>query len=57
MRIDIDLHTVITNSAAPRMTESILEVKSKLKRSTFVQLLTVKSKEILKYFLLFDLLK
>lgn len=38
MHIDMDLHILVTNNAA----ESILEVKSKLKRSIFVQLLTVK---------------
>lgn len=42
MHIDMYILVDITNL---RMTESILEVKFKLKRHTFVQLFTVKYKE------------
>lgn len=51
------IHILVTNTAAPRMTVSILEVKTKLKRSIIVQLPTVKYKEILRDFVLLDFLK
>lgn len=57
MHMDMYIHALVKCSAAPRMTEIILELKSKLKKSTFVWLLTVKHKEILKDFLLLGILK
>lgn len=46
MHIDMYIPTLVTNTTGLRMTESILEVKSKFKRRIFV-----KSKEIFKDFL------